>query len=130
MVICGYLADRFGAPPVVIGSIVMGIGSYLIFANSESAIALFIAQILGAGLLAAVIGLGIVIAQELYPQGVGLASSLFYSALGLSSTVGGLIGAIGVAQLGLPGVFYVPAILCFLTLIGLLAIQPMLRKTA
>jgi SET family sugar efflux transporter-like MFS transporter len=130
MVICGYLADRFGAPPVVIGSIVMGIGSYLIFANSESAVALFIAQILGAGLLAAVIGLGIVIAQELYPQGVGLASSLFYSALGLSSTVGGLIGAIGVAQLGLPGVFYVPAILCALTLIGLLAIQPMLRKPA
>ena len=130
MIIFGMLADRFGALPMIATSILIGTSSYAVFAISESAPGLFAAQILGAALNAAVIGLGIVVAQEIYPRGVGLASSVFYSSIGVSSTLGGLVGAAGVARFGLPGVFYVPAILCLLVFAGMLLLAPMLRKPA
>jgi SET family sugar efflux transporter-like MFS transporter len=130
MVFCGILADRYGPMPVITSSVLLGVSSYLIFATSQSATGLFAAQIVGAALNAAVIGLGIVVAQEIYPQGIGLASSVFYSSIGVSSTLGGLVGAAGVASFGLPGVFYVPGVLCLLVFAGMIAIRPLLHPPA
>ena len=58
------------------------------------------------------------VAQDLYPSGVGLASSTFMSSLVFASTVGGLLGSLFVSALGVPGIFLVPAVLCTLALVG------------
>ena len=57
-------------------------------------------------------GIGIIVAQDLYPYGIGLASSLYFSALRLSAAIGGIAGALGVGWFGVPGVFLIPALLC------------------
>jgi MFS transporter, SET family, sugar efflux transporter len=58
------------------------------------------------------------IAQQLYPEGVGTASGIFLSSIPLGSAIGGTIGGIGVAIIGLPHVFFVPAGLTTLAMIA------------
>ena len=53
-------------------------------------------------------GIGVIVAQDLYPSGIGLASSLYFSALRFSAAIGGLAGALGVGWLGVPGVSWFP----------------------
>ncbi len=65
-------------------------------------------------------GIGITVAQDLYPDGIGLASSLYFSAIRFAGAVGGLAGGLGVGWFGVPGVFVVPAALCGLAAVGLL----------
>ena len=59
------------------------------------------------------------IAQHLYPEAVATASGLFLSSITVGAAAGGLIGALGVARLGLPGVFYLPAVLSTVATLGL-----------
>ncbi|WBQ02529.1 MFS transporter [Kribbella sp. CA-293567] len=105
------LADRVGAMPVMTGGAVLGLAGNLAYATSTSVGMLFLGQALTAGLWACVGALGVSIAQQLYPEGVGTASGVFLSAIPVSSAIGGAIGGLGVAAIGLPHVFFVPAVL-------------------
>jgi SET family sugar efflux transporter-like MFS transporter len=117
--IFGLAADRFGATRLVILGTVFGVLANLGYVFSHNVAGLFAAQAVMAGLWAAIAGLGVTVAQSLYPQGVGVASTTFFSSIGFSTAVGGLSGSIGVAMLGLPGVFWLPAVLCALAALGL-----------
>ncbi|GAA1568511.1 hypothetical protein GCM10009789_22410 [Kribbella sancticallisti] len=105
------LADRFGALPVMTGGAALGLAGNLAYATSGSVGMLFLGQALTAGLWACVGALGVSIAQRLYPEGVATASGVFLSAIPVSSAIGGAIGGLGVAAIGLPHVFFVPAAL-------------------
>ena len=115
-------ADRFGPLRVLGFGTGLGVGANLAYATSSSVTGLFVGQLLTAGLWAALAGLGVTIAQHLYPEAVATASGLFMSSISLGAAAGGLIGALGVAQLGLPGVFYVPAVLSALATVGLVVL--------
>jgi SET family sugar efflux transporter-like MFS transporter len=119
----GVLAERFGAIRLVMVGALLGMAGNACYALTSGVVGLFAAQILMAGLWAAVAGLGINVAQALYPQGVGLASSTFLGSIPVASSVGGVLGAIGVTQLGIPAVFFLPAVLCGLSAVGLFLIQ-------
>ncbi|MFG1625549.1 MFS transporter [Kribbella sp. NPDC049227] len=112
------LADRFGPMLVMTGGAALGLAGNLAYATSTSVGGLFLGQALTAGLWACVGGLGVSIAQQLYPEGVGTASGIFLSAIPLGSAVGGTIGGIGVAAIGLPHVFFVPAVLTTFAMIA------------
>ncbi|HET6294768.1 MAG TPA: MFS transporter [Kribbella sp.] len=112
------LADRFGALWVMTGGAALGLAGNLAYATAGSVGALFLGQALTAGLWACVGALGVSIAQRLYPEGVGTASGIFLSAIPVSSAIGGTIGGIGVAAIGLPHVFFVPAALTTLATIA------------
>lgn len=123
----GVLAERFGAIRLVMVGVLLGMAGNACYALTSGVVGLFAAQILMAGMWAAVAGLGINVAQHLYPQGVGLASSTFLGSIPVSSSFGGVIGAIGVTQLGIPAVFFLPTVLCGLSAVGLFVLQ---RRTA
>jgi SET family sugar efflux transporter-like MFS transporter len=122
----GALADRFGAMRLVLVGALLGMAGNACYALTSGVVGLFVAQSLMAGLWAAIAGLGINVAQHLYPQGVGVASSTFLGSIPVAASVGGLVGSIGVTQLGIPGVFFLPTILCGLSAVGLF----MIRKSA
>ena len=63
--------------------------------------------------------LGIIIAQRLLPDAVATASAIFMSASSLSSALGGVLGGVGVASVGLPNVFLIPAALALVAVAGL-----------
>jgi SET family sugar efflux transporter-like MFS transporter len=129
MVIAGYFADRIGAKWVLLVGIAFGLVSHIVYANSGGAFGLFAGQVLGAAMHAAVIGVGISVSQALYPRGIGVASSLFYGSLGLSGTVAGGISAIAVDRLGLPHVFYIPAVLCGIAFAGIILLGPAIKSS-
>ena len=112
------LADRFGPLRVMTAGAAMGLAGNLAYATSSSVGGLFLGQTLTAGLWACVGGLGVSIAQRLYPEGVATASGLFLGAIPVSSAIGGTIGGLGVAIIGLPHVFFVPAALTSVALVG------------
>ncbi|HEY3514330.1 MFS transporter [Kribbella sp. NPDC051137] len=105
------LADRYGAMRAMTAGAVLGLAGNVTYALSTSVAGLFLGQTLTAGLWACVGALGVTIAQRLYPEGVGTASGIFLSAIPLGSAIGGTIGGIGVAAIGLPHVFFIPACL-------------------
>jgi MFS transporter, SET family, sugar efflux transporter len=61
-------------------------------------------------------------AQRLLPTAVATASAIFMSSTAVSSALGGLTGGLGVAIVGLPEVFFIPAAFAFLAVIGLAAV--------
>jgi SET family sugar efflux transporter-like MFS transporter len=105
------LADRFGPLRIMTVGAAMGLGGNLAYATSTSVTGLFLGQALTAGLWACVGALGVSIAQHLYPEGVGTASGIFLGTIPVSSAIGGAIGGLGVAAIGLPHVFFLPAAL-------------------
>lgn len=105
------LADRFGPLRIMTVGAALGLGGNLAYATSTSVAGLFLGQALTAGLWACVGALGVSIAQQLYPEGVGTASGIFLGTIPLASAIGGGIGGIGVAAIGLPHVFFLPAAL-------------------
>ncbi len=113
------LADRITPIRMVMIGAAFGTAANLAFATSGHVAGLFLGQILMSGLWAAMAGLGVSVAQQLYPQGVGLASSVFMSSILLAGGLGGAIGGLGTAALGLPHVFFLPAGLSALGVIGL-----------
>src|SRR5215203_4950243 len=127
--IMGALADRFGAHRLVVVNVLMGVGANLGFMAADSELGLIAATLLNSAMWATLGGIGVVVAQDLYPNGIGLASSLYFSALRFSAAIGGVAGALGVGWFGVPGVFLVPALLCLVAAIGLL-IQAIFRHDA
>ena len=124
--IMGVLADRFGAHRLVVVNVLLGVGANLGFMAADSELGLITATVLNSAMWATLGGIGIIVAQDLYPNGIGLASSLYFSALRFSAAIGGLAGALGVGWFGVPGVFLVPALLCLVAAVGLL-IQAIVR---
>ena len=97
---------------------VLGLAGNLAYALSTSVVGLFVGQALTAGLWACVGTHGVTNAQRLFPEGVGTASGIFLSAIPLGSAIGGTIGGIGVAAIGLPHVFFIPACLTAMAIIA------------
>jgi SET family sugar efflux transporter-like MFS transporter len=123
-------ADRYGPLRVMLVGLVLGTGANLAFATSTGVAGLFLGQLLAAGLWAALGALGVTIAQHLYPEGVGTASGVFLSSMTLGAAAGGLIGGLGVARFGLPEVFYLPAALSAVAVVGLVVLERRLRRVA
>jgi len=118
--IMGVLADRFGAHRLVVVNVLLGVGANLGFMTADSELGLIAATVLNSAMWATLGGIGITVAQDLYPTGIGLASSLYFSAVRFSAAIGGIAGGLGVRWLGVPGVFGVPAMLCIVAAVGLL----------
>jgi SET family sugar efflux transporter-like MFS transporter len=112
------LADRFGGIRAMTAGAVLGLSGNLAYALSTSVAGLFLGQVLNAGLWACMGGLGVTIAQRLYPEGAGTASGVFLGAIPLGSAIGGVIGGLGVAAIGLPHVFFIPSCLTAVAIVG------------
>jgi SET family sugar efflux transporter-like MFS transporter len=123
------LADRFGSLWVMTGGAAMGLAGNLAYATGTSVGILFLGQALTAGLWACVGVLGVSIAQHLYPEGVGTASGVFLSAIPVGSAIGGTIGGLGVAAIGLPHVFFIPAALTTLATIAFAVLSTRLERS-
>ena len=106
-----WLADRITPIRVVAIGAAFGVAANIAYATSAHVLGLFVGQILMSVLWAAIAGLGVTVAQQLYPYGVGLASSVFMSSIMLSGGLGGAIGGLGSALVGVPQVFYISAVL-------------------
>jgi len=119
MPLAARLAGRFGAMRVVMAGTVCAVAAHLCYATSTSVVGLVVAQVLLSAMWAGMAGLGVSVAQQLYPTGVGVASSTFMSSLVFASTIGGLLGSAFVSDLGLPGIFVVPAVLSVVALVGM-----------
>ncbi len=119
MPLAARLAGRYGPMKIVMAGTACAVAAHLSYATSTSVVGLVVAQVLLSAMWAGLAGLGVSVAQQLYPSGVGVASSTFMSSLVFASTVGGLLGSVFVSGLGLPGVFVVPAVLSLLALIGM-----------
>lgn len=124
--IMGVLADRFGAHRLVVVNVLLGVGANLGFMAADSELMLILATVLNAAMWATLGGIGITVAQDLYRSGIGMASSLYFSAIRFSAGVGGVAAGLGVGWLGVPGVFLIPALLCVVAAFGLL-IQAIVR---
>ena len=74
--IMGVLADRFGAHRLVVVNVLLGVAANVGFAVADSELMLIGATVLHAAMWATLGGIGITVAQDLYPSGIGLASSL------------------------------------------------------
>jgi len=118
--IMGVLADRFGAHRLVVVNVLLGVGANLGFVIADREWMLIVATVLNAAMWATLGGIGITVAQDLYPSGIGLASSLYFSAIRFAGAIGGIAGGLGVGWFGVPGVFLVPAALCVVAAVGLL----------
>jgi SET family sugar efflux transporter-like MFS transporter len=127
--IMGVLADRFGAHRLVVVNVLLGVGANLGFMIAGSELGLIAATVLNAAMWATLGGIGVIVAQDLYPKGIGLASSLYFSALRFSAAIGGIAGSLGAGWLGVPGVFLVPAVLCIVAAVGLLIQAKVIHHT-
>ena len=124
--IMGVLADPFGAHRLVVVNVALGVGANLGFMVAGSEWVLIASTVLNSMMWATLGGIGITVAQDLYPNGIGMASSLYFSAIRFSAAIGGIAGGLGVGWFGVPGVFLVPALLCVVAAVGLL-IQAVVR---
>lgn len=113
MPVAAAIADRVGIAPVLFGGAVMAIGAHVAYASADQLVPhllpLVVGQVLMAGVIATFGVLGITVAQRLQPARVGMASSVFLSAMAINGAVGGLIGSIGMSWLGLPHLFWISA---------------------
>lgn len=115
------LGKRMGILWLMCIGAAFGVGANLCFAMSGSAAGMFAGQILMGGVWGIFAALGIIVAQRLLPSAVATASAIFMSSTAVSSALGGLSGGIGVAVVGLPAVFYIPALFGALAVLGLAA---------
>jgi SET family sugar efflux transporter-like MFS transporter len=113
------LGRRIGILRLMCIAAALGVGANLCFALWADAIGMFAGQILMGGVWGVFMVLGIIVAQRLLPGAVATASAIFMSSTALSSALGGLAGGIGVAALGLPHVFFIPATCSLFAVAGL-----------
>ena len=111
MPLAAFVAARIGAMRLMVLGAAFGVGANLLFATATGPVPLFGGQILMGGVWGVFAGLGIIVAQRLLPGAAATASAIFMSANAVASALGGLAGGLGVAVLGLPLVFVIPAIL-------------------
>ncbi|WP_203567713.1 MFS transporter [Aestuariimicrobium ganziense] len=119
MPVFALLANRFGSLTVLVGGALAGVAANLLFATATSVWPLFLGQALVGVMWATIAALGIVVAQRLWSQRLATASSVFMSASSVASAAGGLTAGLAVGSLGLPGVFWVPTVLCLVSAVGL-----------
>jgi predicted MFS family arabinose efflux permease len=67
-------------------------------------------------------------AQRLSPDRAGLASGVFGSVFGVGVVAGNLIGSAGVPFLGIPHIFFIPALLCAISLVTFAGIERVSRQ--
>ena len=91
------------------------------FAGWPSVVGMFAGQICMGGVWGIFMVLGIIVAQRLLPNAVATASAIFMSSTALASALGGVAGGVGVAAIGLPHVFLIPAALSLAAVAGLAA---------
>ena len=115
------LGHRIGIIWLMCIAAALGVIANLLFATSGSVFGMLAAQILMGGVWGVFMVLGILGAQRLVPSAVATASAIFLSSSALSSALGGVAGGIGVATLGLPSVFFIPAACSLLAVVGLTA---------
>ncbi|MET1071458.1 MAG: MFS transporter [Umezawaea sp.] len=113
------VARRTGMVRLMVLGAGFGVAANLCFALTGTAAGLFAGQVFMGGVWGVFAALGIIVAQRLLPTAVATASAVFLSSTALSSALGGAIGGIGAAGLGLPLVFLIPAALALVAAIGL-----------
>jgi MFS transporter, SET family, sugar efflux transporter len=113
------VARRTGQIRLTVAGAVFAVAADICFATTGTPAGLFAGQILMGAVWAIFMTLGILIAQRLLPMAVATASAIFLSAPPLASALGGLSGGLGVAAVGLPEVFFVPAGFAVLAAAGL-----------
>ncbi|WP_280176799.1 MFS transporter [Stackebrandtia albiflava] len=112
----GMAADRFGIRRIIAVALAVGVCGYAVLATSTQLWQVVVFHVFQVFLFAATIALGLSYAQRLVPGRPGTASAAFFSAQTAAKPVSGLLGAVAVAGLGLPGLFWLPAVLCALCL--------------
>ncbi len=113
------LARRIGTLWLMCIAAACGVIANLCFAAWPTAVGMFAGQTLMGGVWGLYMVLGLIVAQRLLPNAVATASAIFMSSSALAMALGGGVGGLGVAYLGLPNVFYLPAIFSLLAMIGL-----------
>lgn len=114
------VARRTGMLNLMAVAAMFGVAANLFFATAESAFGLFAGQILMGGVWGVFAALGIIVAQRLLPQAVATASAIFMSSTALALATGGLTGGLGVAAIGLPHVFLIPAGFALAAVVGII----------
>lgn len=113
------LGRRVGNLWLMCMAALLGVGANLCFALWPSAVGMFAGQVLMGGVWGVFMVLGILMAQRLLPNEVATASAIFMSSSALSSALGGVVGGLGVAAVGLPLLFLLPAVLSGIAVAGL-----------
>jgi MFS transporter, SET family, sugar efflux transporter len=119
MPFCVTLGRRVGFLWLMCIGAAFGVAANICFATIANALGMFAGQILMGGVWGIFASLGIIAAQRLLPTAVATASAIFMSSTAVSSALGGLTGALGVATVGLPEIFFIPAAFAFLAVLGL-----------
>jgi SET family sugar efflux transporter-like MFS transporter len=112
---------RIGMTRLMAFAAACGVAANICFATTGTPAGLFAGQILMGAVWGVFAALGIIVAQRLLPTAVATASAIFLSSTAISSAIGGLVGGLGVAAIGLPLVFIIPAAFAAVAVIGLLA---------
>jgi MFS transporter, SET family, sugar efflux transporter len=113
------VARRTGQIRLTVAGAAFAVAADICFATTGTAAGLFAGQILMGIVWAIFMTLGILIAQRLLLTAVATASAIFLSSPPLASALGGLSGGLGVAAVGLPKVFFVPAGFALVAAVGL-----------
>lgn len=117
------LASRFGFARVLLVGAAMAVAAHVSYASAgfvaPALPPLIIGQLLMAGVIATFGVLGITVAQRLVPARVGMASSVFLSAYAINAAVGGFTGSVGASWLGIPQLFWIPAVIASLGAVAL-----------
>lgn len=116
--LAGALADRVGQARVIAAALVIGVVDYSLLALTSSIWQLYVVQMLHVAVIVGMFGVGITYLQGVSSRQPGLASSTFFAAQGVATPLGGLLGGLGVGVVGLPGMFWLPAMFCLLCWIG------------
>jgi SET family sugar efflux transporter-like MFS transporter len=123
------VARRVGMMRLMVAGAAFGVAANICFAATGTAAGLFAGQILMGGVWGVFAALGIIVAQQLLPTAVATASAIFISSTALASALGGAGGGLGVSALGLPHVFFIPAALGLMAVIGLATIDNRVRRS-
>ena len=112
-------ARRTGMMRLMVIGAAFGVAANICFATTGTAAGLFAGQILMGGVWGIFAALGIIVAQRLLPTAVATASAIFLSSTALASAIGGAAGGIGSDVIGLPHVFFIPAVFGCAAVVGL-----------
>ncbi|MDF0661685.1 MULTISPECIES: MFS transporter [unclassified Rhizobium] len=113
------LARKTGMLWLMCFAAALGVLANICFSTWSSVMGMFAGQILMGGVWGVFAALGIIAAQRLLPSAVATASAIFMSSTALSSALGGAAGGLGVTLLGLPHVFFLPAVFSTVAVVGL-----------